>query len=149
MTEDFSSEVYLLAGKLVPIVAIHSLRGSCANRHHTPNLQPGATQLTQYGDPQATSNPLELPFMISHEEGTRTPHNPLIGIRDKYHPSLNNHRCSKSSRCRQTPRVTSEIHSKTQSPSAFRCNHLSNALECSPISPNDESIKQDELERNN
>ena len=35
----FSSEVNLLAGKLVPIVAIHSLGGSRANWHHTPNPQ--------------------------------------------------------------------------------------------------------------
>ena len=47
MTQDFSSEVHLLAGKLVPIVAIHSLGGSCANRHHTPNPQPGVAQPTQ------------------------------------------------------------------------------------------------------
>ena len=36
-TINFSSEVHLLAGKLVPVVAIHSLGGSHANRHHTPN----------------------------------------------------------------------------------------------------------------
>ena len=57
---NFSSEVYLLAGKLVPIVAIHSLGGSHANRHHTPNPQLGAAQPTQDEDPQATRNPLEL-----------------------------------------------------------------------------------------
>ena len=33
----FSSKVHLLAGKLVPVVAIHSLGGSRGNRHHTPN----------------------------------------------------------------------------------------------------------------
>ena len=38
-TINFSSEIYLLVGKLVPVVAIHSLGGSRANRHHTPNLQ--------------------------------------------------------------------------------------------------------------
>jgi hypothetical protein len=36
-TINFSSEVHLLAGKLVPVVMIYSLRGSRANRHHTPN----------------------------------------------------------------------------------------------------------------
>jgi hypothetical protein len=46
MTQYFSSEVHLLAGKLVPIAAIHPLRGSRANRHHTPNPQPGAAQPT-------------------------------------------------------------------------------------------------------
>jgi hypothetical protein len=60
MTQDFFSEVHLLSGKLVPVVAIHPLGDSRANRHHTPNPQPGAAQPTQDGDPQATSNPLEL-----------------------------------------------------------------------------------------
>ena len=75
MTQEFSSEAHLLAGKLVPFMAIHPLGDSRANRHHTPNTQSGAAQPTQDGDPQATSNPLELPFMISHGKGTRTPHN--------------------------------------------------------------------------
>ena len=44
-TINFSSEVHLLAGKLVPVVAIHSLGGSHANRHHTANPQLGAAQL--------------------------------------------------------------------------------------------------------
>ena len=56
------TEVHLLAGKLVPVVAIHPLGGSRANRHHTPNPQPGAAQPTQDGDPEATHNPLELPL---------------------------------------------------------------------------------------
>ena len=50
-TINFFSEVHLLVGKLVPVVAIHSLRGSCTNRHHMPNPQPGATQPTQDEDP--------------------------------------------------------------------------------------------------
>jgi hypothetical protein len=33
----FSSEIHLLADKLVLVVAIHSLGCSHANRHHTPN----------------------------------------------------------------------------------------------------------------
>ena len=49
----------MLVGKVVPVVAIHSLRGSRANRHHTPNPQSGAAQPTQDEDPQATSNPVE------------------------------------------------------------------------------------------
>ena len=122
----------MIAGKLVPVVAIHSLGGSRANRHHMPNSQPGAAQPTQDEDPQATRNPLELPFVISHGEGTRTPHNPPIGAGDKHHPPLNDPRCSKPSRCRQTPRVTREIRSETQSPSASRCNHSSNALGFTP-----------------
>ena len=63
-TINFSSEVHLLAGKLVPIVAIHSLGGSHANRHHTPNPQLGAAQPTQDEDPQATRNPLELSLAL-------------------------------------------------------------------------------------
>jgi hypothetical protein len=46
MTQYFSSEVHSLADKLVLIVA-HPLGGSRANRHHTPNPQPGAAQPTQ------------------------------------------------------------------------------------------------------
>jgi len=33
------TEVHLLAGKLLLVVAIHSLGGSCANWLHTPNPQ--------------------------------------------------------------------------------------------------------------
>ena len=55
----FFSEVHLLVGKLVPVVVIHSLRDSCANWHHTPNPQPGATQPTQDED------------HTSHEQSTR------------------------------------------------------------------------------
>ena len=40
----FFTEVHLLAGKLVPVVAIHSLGGSRTNRHHMPNPQSGAAQ---------------------------------------------------------------------------------------------------------
>ena len=60
----FFTEVHLLVGKLVPVVAIHSHGGSHANRHHTPNPQPGAAQPTQDEDPQATRNPLELPLAL-------------------------------------------------------------------------------------
>ena len=59
LTQWFFIKVHLLAGKLVPVVAIHPLGGSRANRHHTPNPQSGAAQPTQDGDPQAMSNPLE------------------------------------------------------------------------------------------
>ena len=63
-TINFSSEVHLLASMLVPIVAIHSLEGSHTNRHYTLNTQPGAAQPIQDEDPQATSNPLELPLAL-------------------------------------------------------------------------------------
>ena len=35
----FFTEVHLLAGKLVSVVAIHSLGGSLTNWYHTPNPQ--------------------------------------------------------------------------------------------------------------
>ena len=66
-TINFSSEVHLLASKLVPVVAIYSLGGSCTNRHHTHNPHPGAAQSTQDEDPQATHNPLELPLALRRE----------------------------------------------------------------------------------
>ena len=62
----------MLASKLVPIVAIHSLGGSRANRHHTPNLQLGAAQPTQDEDPQATSNPLEY-LLALHRGKVKNP----------------------------------------------------------------------------
>ena len=40
-------------------MAIHSLEGSRANRHHRPNPQSGVAQPTQDEDPQAKSNSLE------------------------------------------------------------------------------------------
>jgi hypothetical protein len=52
MTQRFFTKVHLLAGKLVPIVAIQSLRGSRANWHHKPNAQSGTAQPTQDEDPQ-------------------------------------------------------------------------------------------------
>ena len=42
-----------------PVVAIHPLGGSRANKYHTPNPQSDTAQPTQDGDPQAMSNPLE------------------------------------------------------------------------------------------
>ena len=74
MTQRFFFQVHLLASKLVPVVAIHPLRGSRANRHHTPNPQSGAAQPTQDGDPQATSNPLEY-LLTLRRKRSRTPHN--------------------------------------------------------------------------
>ena len=71
----FFTKVHLLVGKLDSVVAIHSLRYSRANRHHMPSPQSGAAQPTQDEDPQATSNPLKMPFVISHGEGSRNPHN--------------------------------------------------------------------------
>jgi hypothetical protein len=94
----FFTKVHLLASKLVPIVAIHSLRGSRANWHHTPNPQSGAAQPTQDED------------HTSHEQSTRVPlgsllgkgQEPLtittIGARDNHHLPLDDPRCTKPSR---------------------------------------------------
>ena len=71
-TINFSSEVHLLADKLVPVMAIHPLKGSCANRPHTSNPQSGATQPTQDEDPQATSNPLEY-LLALHRGKVKNP----------------------------------------------------------------------------
>ena len=49
----------MLVGKLLLVVAIHSLGGSRTNWHHTPNPQLGAAQPTQDGD------------HTSHEQSTR------------------------------------------------------------------------------
>ena len=57
----FFTNVHLLVGKLVLLMAIHSLGGSCANWHHTANPQPGAAQPTQDED------------HTSHEQSTRVP----------------------------------------------------------------------------
>ena len=57
---------------LVPVVVIHSLGGSYANRHHTPSPQSGAAQATQDEDPQATSNPLEY-LLALHREQVKNP----------------------------------------------------------------------------
>jgi hypothetical protein len=59
VTQDFFIEVHLLTGKLVLVVVIHSLRGSRANWHHTPNPQLGVVQPTQVDD------------HTSHEQSTR------------------------------------------------------------------------------
>ena len=39
ITQWFFTEVHLLDGKLIPVVAIHSLGGSRVNWLHTPNPQ--------------------------------------------------------------------------------------------------------------
>ena len=87
----FFTEVHLLADKLVLVVVIHPLGGSRANWHHTPNPQLGARQPIQDGDSQATSNPLAMPFVISHGAGSKTPHNPSIRARVQAPPLLNDH----------------------------------------------------------
>jgi hypothetical protein len=123
MTQWFFTEVHLLASKLVPVVAIHSLVGSRANRHHTPNLQPGAAQPTQDKDLQATSNPLE--YLLALYRGKVKNPSQLPRLEPETITFLHSTilAAPKSSRWRQPPRVTSESRNETQSPSASRCNH--------------------------
>jgi hypothetical protein len=89
----------LLAGKLVSVVAIHSLGGSRANRHHTSNLQPGATQPTQDEDSQAMSNPLELPLPLRRERHKNPLTITMIGAGDNHLPPLNDPPIIGPSRC--------------------------------------------------
>ena len=108
----FFTEVHLFDGKLVLVMAIHSLRDSRTNWHHTPNPQQGAAQPTQDKD------------HTSHEQFTRVSfgsppgksQEPLaitaIRVRDNHQPPLDDPRCSKPSRWRQPPRVTSESIAK-------------------------------------
>ena len=113
-----------LSTSYVPVVAIHPLGGSRANRHHRPNPQLGAAQPTQDGDQQATSNPLKMPFMISHGEGSRTPHNQREVAKNNHQllPTLLH--CSKLFRRRQTPKSNKKT-TTNWSLSATRCNHSS------------------------
>ena len=89
-------------------------------------------------------NQHKMRITTSHEQSTRVPFDspsekgqePLtitaIGAGDNHQPPLDDSRCSKPSRWRQPPRVTSESRSKTRTPSASRCKHSSNALGFSP-----------------
>ena len=90
----------MLTGKLLLVVAIHTLGGSRANWYHTPNPQYGAAQPTQDEDhtshEQSTRVPFRSPLRKGQEPFTIT----TIGARDNHHPPLNDPRCSKPSRWR-------------------------------------------------
>ena len=126
---DFSSEVHLLACKLVPVVTIHSLGGSRANRYHTPNPQPGAAQPTQDEDhtsyEQSTRVPFGSPSGKDQEPLTIT----TIGAKDKHLPPLNDAPITGPSRCRQTPRVTRSPPAQITQLVPQDARQLSNALE--------------------
>jgi hypothetical protein len=57
--------------------------------------------------------------------------NTTIGAGDHHQPPIDDPRCSKPSKWWQPLKVTSKSRSETQSPSASRCKHSSNALEFS------------------
>jgi hypothetical protein len=122
----------LLADKLVSIVAIHPLVGSRANRLHMPNPQLGVAQATQDRDPQATSNPLELSFVISHGEGRRTPQNPSGDGHEQLPTRANAPTLLQAVRWRQPPRVTRNLAAHMIT-SAIRSQTLS---KCTRITPN-------------
>ena len=125
---DFSSKVHLLVGKLVLVVAIHSLGGSRANWHHTPNPQPGVVQPIQDEDHTSHEQSTRVPFGSPPRKGQEPLTITTIGARDNHQPPLYDHRCSKPSMWWQPPRVTSQTRSETRISSASRCKHWSNAL---------------------
>ena len=93
----FFTEVHLLIGKLVLVVAIHSLRGSCANWHHMPNPQSGTAQPTQDEDHTSHEQSTRVPFGSSSGKGQEPITITTIGVGDNHHPPLDDPRCSKPS----------------------------------------------------
>ena len=94
----FFIEVHLLTGKLVLVVAIHSLGGSRANWHHTPNPQYGAAQPTQDEDHTSHEQSTRVPFGSLSGKGQEPLTITMIEARDKHPPPLDNPRCTKQSR---------------------------------------------------
>ena len=132
MTQWFFTEVHLLAGKLVPIVTIHSLEGSRTNRHHTPNPQSCAIQPTQDEDHTSDEQSTRVPFGSLLGKGQEPFTITTIRAEGKHLPPLNDPHCTKPFRWWQPPRVTRESCSETRTPSVYRCNHSSNALGFTP-----------------
>jgi hypothetical protein len=97
----------LLAGKLVPVVVIHSLRGSRTNRHHTPNPQLGVAQATQDENHTSYEQSTRVPFGSPSGKGQEPLTIATIGAGDKNIPLLDDPRCTKPSRWWQPPRETS------------------------------------------
>ena len=122
-TQGFFTEIYLLDGKLVPVVSIHSLGGSHANWHHTPNPQPGATQPTQDEDHTSHEQFTRVPFGSPPGKGQEPLTITTIRAEDNHQTPLDDPRCTKPSRWRQPLRETSKSRSETRTPSVSRCNH--------------------------
>jgi hypothetical protein len=122
-------EVHLLTDKLVLVVAIHPLRGSCANWHHTPNPQLGATQPTQDGDRISHEQSTRVPFGSPPEKGQEPLTITTIGAGDNHLPPLDDPCCFKPFRWRQPPRVTSQTRSETRTldPKCI-CNELEHLM---------------------
>ena len=88
----------MLASKLVLVVAIHTLGGSRANWHHTPNPQSGVAQPIQDEDHISHEQSTIVPFGYPSGKGQETLTITMIGARDKQLPPLNEPRYTKSSR---------------------------------------------------
>jgi hypothetical protein len=101
---------------------------TCRFRHHTPNPQSSAAQLTQNEDHTSHEQSTRVSFGTPPEKGQEPLTITTIRAGEKHLPPFDDPRCTKRSRWRQPSRETSESCSETQSPSAFRCNHLRNAL---------------------
>ena len=79
------TEVHLLAGKLVLVVAIHSLGGSRVNWLHTPNPQSGAAQPTQDEDHTSHEQSTRVPFGAPPGKGQEPLTITTIGAGDNHH----------------------------------------------------------------
>jgi hypothetical protein len=85
----------LLAGKLVLVMAIHSLGGSRTNWHHTPNTQLGAAQPIQDEDHTSHEHYTRVPFGSLLGKGQEPLTITTIGAGDNYQPPLADPRCTK------------------------------------------------------
>ena len=93
-----------------------------------PNLQSGAAQPTQDEDPQTTINPLEYLFALRWEKIKNPSQSPRSKPETNTFLRLTIFAAPSRLGGSNHQENTSESGSKTQSPSASRCNHLSNAL---------------------
>ena len=84
----FFTEVHLLAGKLVLVVAIHSLGSSRANWHHTPNPQLGATQPTQDEDHISHEQSTEYLFALRRGKVKNLSQSPSSTLRSSQHQAI-------------------------------------------------------------
>ena len=125
----FFTEVYLLAGKLVLIVAIHPLGGSRANWHHTPNPQSGATQPTQDEDHTSHDQSTRVAFGSLPGKAQEPLTITMIGAKDNHLPPLDDPPITGPSRCRQTPRVIRSPPTQIAQLVPQDARTLSNALE--------------------
>jgi hypothetical protein len=119
----------LLAGKLVLIVVIHSLGGSRANWHHTPNPQSGAIQPTQDEDHTSHKQSTRLAFGALSGKAQEPLTITMIRARDNHLPPLDDPPITGPSRCQQTPRVTRSPLAQIAKLVSQDARTLSNALE--------------------